>query len=362
MINQTVRVLCVFSSLNRGGAESMCMNLFRHVNRDKIQFDFVKHTPRRCLFEDEIESLGGKIYEAPRFNGKNVIAYRKWWKCFLKEHPEYMIIHLHFFTMSAVISPVAHKMGRKVIGHCHQHFRVDSIAAAIKKAFIRAGGRAVDYRFACSDEAGRFMYGKMNFSVIKNAININRFRFNSETRCATRSELGILNTETAIGTVGRFSPQKNIDGIIDIIRLLKERETAFKFIWVGEGQLRSHAVSRIKELGLQDSIIFTGSRPDVDRIMQAMDVFILPSLCEGLGIVNIEAQASGLPCFISDRVTKECDITGKCTFLPVNDAEKWVDAILKADTKRYDCREQIKAAGYDIVESSKCMEDFYLSI
>lgn len=340
----------------------MCMSLYRNINREKIQFDFIKHTSQRGSFEDEIESLGGVVYEAPRFNGRNIIAYENWWKRFLKEHTEYSIIHIHFFTITAVIAPVVHKMGRRVIGHCHLHFYVNSVKSASQKLFIRLGGHCADYRFACSRTAGEFMYGKKEFVVVKNAIDISNFIFYPDSRRAARTELGISDDEIIVGTVGRFAPQKNIDGILEIITLLYSRDKRIRFLWVGEGELQSHAVSRVEELGLQKCVIFTGSRSDVNRMMQAMDIFILPSLWEGLGIVNIEAQAAGLPCFISDRVTKECNVTGRCVFLPINDAEKWADAILNADLTRYDAYEQIKDAGYDIVETSKWLEEYYLSI
>ncbi len=353
-----VRVLCVFSTLDRGGAESMCMNLYRNIDREKVQFDFVKHTPERGAFEDEILSLGGRIYTAPRLKGYNFGSYLAWWNRHFKYHNEHHVVHGHFFTISPLYFYVAHKNNRVTVGHVH----ASRINGKIKNLLVSLIEKNADYCLACSKESGNWVYPHRKFSVLKNALDTQLFSYNPEVRKEQREALGLDNDCLVLGTVANFSAVKNPLGLLDIFKYIHDGNASAKLLWVGDGSLRNDIEQRIKDYSLNDSVILLGKRNDVPQLLQAMDYFLLPSLSEGLPVSAIEAQAAGLPCFISDTVTKEVDITGLCTFLPNGEEKKWSESILANTVIRTDTSERIRKAGYDIKDTANRIENFYLQI
>ena len=360
-MNSPIRVLCVFSTLDRGGAESMCINLYRHIDRAKVQFDFVKHTTKKCAFDDEIRDLGGRIYIAPRFKGYNILSYQLWWKKHFANHPEHQIIHGHFFTISTVYFAVAKQEKRITVGHIHAS-RSDSVLKALLEKRI---SKYTDYPIACSEEAGRWIYGNRAFSVLHNAVDTKIFRYNPETRKIIRNKLG-LDDSLTLGTTANFSTVKNPMGLIDIFLAVKKKNPKIKMIWAGDGVLRDEIENRLSKEGITKDVYLLGSRDDIPSLLQAIDVFLLPSFREGLPVSVIEAQAAGLPCFISNRITRDVDITGLCHFLPLvqpdNWAEQWADTILVDRTKREDRSSEICESGYDIQSTSKWLSDLYLTI
>jgi len=335
----------------------MCMNLYRHIDRNKVQFDFVKHTHSIGAFESEISDLGGRIYEAPRFKPGNILRYKRWWRRHLSTHLEHQIIHGHFFTISPIYFKIAKQKGRKTLGHIHIS-KAENIKKVIFAKFI---SRYTDFPFACSISAGKWVYGKRPFKVINNAIDVDRFRFNDEKRTIVRNSFS-FGENLVIGTVGRFDLQKNPYGIFEIFCQLHELRKDTKLLWVGNGPFREELMIKAKKRGLDKDILFTGVRSDVNDLLQAMDIYIMPSFYEGLPVAAIEAQACGLPCFISNQITNEVDITGRCTFLPIKSPEKWANEILNCKLKREDTGDIIIAAGYDINRTAKDIQDFYLSI
>ena len=368
-MEQAIRVLCVFSTLDRGGAETMCMNLYRHIDREKVQFDFVKHTPQVGAFEEEIRALGGRIFEAPRYKVYNHLSYCAWWKKHLREHPEHQIIHGHFFTISAVFLHMAKKMGRITVAHSHCTPTPEAqirrkIKGVLEKYLVSQIERNAKHCFACSKPAGEWIFPQKEFIVLNNAIDTDKFVYSAETRDRVRKELR-LEDNFVVGAIGRIMLQKNPLGIVDIFNAVYQQNPEARLLWIGDdgkGTMAVEARERAKEYGILDRIIFTGVRSDVNELVQAMDVFILPSFYEGLGIVAIEAQAAGLPCFLSDAVPEEANVTGRCTFLPLGDPKAWADAILSADLMRRDTTQQIKDAGYDIHTTAKWLQEFYLEI
>lgn len=359
---EPIRILCVFACLDRGGAETMCMNLYRSIDRTKVQFDFVKHTQEIGAYEKEIISLGGNIFEAPNPAINRITEYCSWWRGHLSNHPEHIILHVHYFTMTGLIGLIAHRMDRIVVGHCHAFFKVRNIRSFVQKRIIRFGGHIADYAFSCSEEAGRFMYGTRKFVVLKNAINVEKFIYKTELASMVRAELNLDNC-IVLGTVGTIKSVKNPMGLIEILNHVIKLHAETKLLWVGsDGGMRREAELRIQELGLENNVIFTGARSDVNRLMQSMDVFLLPSISEGLPVTIIEAQASGLPCFVSDAITEEADVTGLCHYLPLDEWNRWAEEILKENGKRKDMRTAISAAGYDIHETVEWLQQFYLSI
>lgn len=363
-----IRVLCVMSTLGRGGAETMVMNLFRNIDRDSVVFDFVKHSHGKDAYEDEITALGGKIYEAPRYKVYNHLSYKKWWKRFFSEHPEYKIIHGHYFNFSSVYFKIAKKFNRITVGHSHctpipKQAEEKALTTFILNHYVSKIEKNADYGLACSKEAGNWLFPHKDFSVLYNAIDVDRFRYNKETAAQVRREFGLENS-FVVGTVGRFNLQKNPEGILEIFRRIHSVRPESKMLWVGIGSIKAEIESKAKEYGIYDSILFLGERSDVNRLLQCMDVFLLPSFYEGLPVVLIEAQAAGVCCCCSDAVTAEADVTSLCHFLPLEDYDKWVDVItaLKPGYEHQDTYEQIKSAGYEITSTAELLKDFYLKI
>ncbi len=356
-MQEPIRVLCVFSTLDRGGAESMCMNLYRHMDRTKVQFDFVKHTPLTGAFEEEIVSLGGRIFEAPRYRIYNHMQYLQWWRNHLEQHPEHIIIHGHFFSISAVYFGEAKKAGRITVAHSH----IAKASTRIKKLYIKPIENLADYRLACGMDAGKLLYPHKDFTVLNNAVETEKFRYDPEIRREYRAELG-LTDQFVVGIVAGISDHKNPRGVIEIFREVHRIRPEAVLLWVGDGPMRAEIEDLVEEHGLKECVHFTGARNDVNRLLQAMDVFILPSFFEGLPVVLIEAQAAGLKCFVSDTVTREADITGRCEYLAIDDYSGWAEKICGSDVTRADTYEDICRAGYDISTTSDWLCRFYQSI
>lgn len=360
-MKETIRVLCVFSELDRGGAESMCMNLYRNIDRNKVQFDFVKHTRSIGAFEDEIASLGGKIYVAPRYRIYNYIQYTAWWRHFLEANPEYQIIHAHFFTISAVYLGVARKLGRFTIGHIHASSFSNGVKGMLSRRYLTRIKDVADFCFACSEKAGKWAYQNANFKVLKNAVDSSLFSFSPSRRNLIREQLQIKESESAIFVVANLSEVKNPLGTLDIYTAIKCENPHIRMFWVGEGAMRG-LIERKIETEYISGVTLLGTRSDVPDLLQAADIFMLCSFSEGLPVVTIEAQAAGLPCLLSDAITKEVAVTNLCSFLPIDQPKLWSLAAEKAiATQRYDTQNEIINAGYDIKETSAWLTNFYLN-
>lgn len=365
-MNQPIRVLCVFSRLDRGGAESMCMNLYRAIDREKVQFDFVKHTPDKGQYEDEIRSLGGRIFEAPIYKLYNHIQYCLWWRKHLKNHPEHMIIHGHYFTIAAIYLKIAKLFGRTTITHAHaergptDHIR---LALKIKIAIAERAEKYSDYCFACSAKAGDWLFPHKEYRILNNAIDAVKYLPNKIIRNEVRSEFGFHEDQRVVGVIGSFTPVKNPIGILKIFQSVCSDLPESKLLWCGDGPLRSEIEDKIRALGLKDNVILAGVRSDIPRVLQIMDVYIMPSLNEGLPVAGIEAQAAGIPCLFSDTVSREVEITDNCDFLPLYDLSAWRNTIINAFPKtRKNVLNSIIEAGYDINTTAVLMQKFYLSI
>lgn len=345
----------------------MCMNLYRRMDRDQIQFDFVKHTTKKCLFEDEITSLGGRIFEAPRYQAVNHISYCSWWKQHFRNHPEHQIIHGHYYTTAAIYFKIAHHFGRKTIGHSHStsvgmKSAKKDLKYLVTEYWLSKVCKYSDYRLACSTPAGKWLYGDKPFVVFNNAIDSKQFTYDPAVRKEMRSQLDLTDDDFVIGTVGSMGFPKNPVGIVQIVSEAKKRNPNVKMVWAGDGSMRQEVENAIRQHGLEDCVKLLGIRDDVHRVLQAFDVFILPSIYEGLPVVAVEAQAAGLPCILSDVVSREICITDLCTFLPIADPVPWADAILNVNLNRADTQQEIVKAGYDIETTAAWLSNFYLSI
>lgn len=358
-----IRVLQVVTHMNRGGLETMIMNYYRHMNREKVQFDFLEHRQVEADYDKEILDLGGKIFRISRLNPIS-IAYKKELSNFFDEHPEYQIIHVHQDCMSSVILKVAKAKNVKVrIAHSHSSSQDKNIKYPLKLYYRRFIAKYATNLMACGEKAGQWMFPNSEFQVLNNAIDTSKYIYDVQTRKEVRAEFGIQENEILVGHVGRFSFPKNHKFLINIFYELN-RKCSAKLILVGDGEFREKIQQQIDTLGLNDKVILTGIRTDVARLMQGMDVFVFPSVYEGLPVSVVEAQTAGLPCVISDVIPKECILINELvkqvslSSLP----EIWGKYIIEfAKLKRRDHSEMIKMQGYDIKESSKKLEDFYLS-
>ena len=360
-----VRVLQVFGCLDRGGAESMIMELYRHIDRTKIQFDFVVHTTRKCAYDDEIHSLGGRIFSVPRFTLANSYQYKKEWKTILSKHPEWKIIHGHVRSTASIYLSIAKEHGKFTIIHSHSTSSGKGISAAVKNILQKR--IKADYYIACSDAAGKWLFGENvvkqeNYTVLHNAIDTSKFSYNTETRDLVRKELD-SESNILVGHIGSFYDVKNHVFLLDIFEELINLTKNIKLVLVGDGYLKEDIQELVTQKGLESKVIFTGTRSDVNRLLQAMDVFVFPSKYEGLPVTLVEAQCSGIQIIMSDRIPKETILTDELvTIMSLEQSpQKWAKCILsKLNIKRKGRETEIIKAGYDINTTSKWIEEFYL--
>lgn len=362
---QPIRVLNLFTIMDRGGAETMVMNYYRHIDRTKVQFDFLVHREQRGAYDDEIEALGGRIYRLCPIYPQNFARYKRDIRTFFLEHPEYKIIHSHMSELGYFVFREAERQGVPV-RICHAHNAPNGFdAKMIVRTYLKK--RMMPYLthlFMCGEASGKWLYGEKNksrFLMLNNAIDAVSYIYNLSKREEMRRQLGLAD-ELVIGHVGRFNPQKNHSFLIDIFAALLKKEPNAVLLLVGGGEGMSKMQEKAQELGIAEHVRFLGVRSDVADLMQAMDVFLFPSLYEGLGIALIEAQAAGLPCVVSDTIPHEAYLTALVDSESLSaPAEKWAEKILaKRAIPRTDRRAEIAAHGFDITTEAVKLQEFYL--
>lgn len=362
-----IRVLQMIGSLNVGGSQAMIMNLYRSIDRERVQFDFILDHQDQLYYADEIRKMGGEIYFMPAFKGNNFLQVRRAWDSFFREHREYRILHSHIRSYASLYLPIAHKYGITTIVHSHSTSNGCGIKSVVKKTLQYPLRFQSDYFFSCSEIAGEWLFGRRilysdKYYMLKNAIDLSLYRTMPEIREKKRREIGTGN-RIVFGHVGRFIEAKNHIFLLNIFAYIHERNADTMLILMGDGNLRSQFEARIRELGLNSSVILLGMRKDVNELLQAVDCFVFPSKWEGLPVSVVEAQASGLPCFVSDTVTREVGLSNLVRYLPIDKGvELWGRAILEADLQRRDVSEEITNAGFNIVSSASWLTEFYESI
>ena len=358
-----IRILQMIGSLNVGGSQTMILNIYRNIDREQMQFDFILDHPDETYFADDVRALGGRIFTLPVFRGTNAGEVRRDWNNFLYSHPDYHVLHSHVRSYASLYLPVAKKHGLKTIIHSHNISNGTGMTATVKDMLQKPLRYQADVLMACSTEAGRWLYGDKavrsdRFVFLPNAVDTARFRPDSEKRLRTRRELG-LEDRFVIGHVGRFSEAKNHGFLLEIFKAVREREPKAALLLVGEGALQQQAVRKAVELGVADDVIMTGNRNDVPELLGAMDRFCFPSLWEGLPVTLVEAQAAGLPCIISDTITHDVDVSPLVTRLPPEDAERWADELLDPRHYRADATAFIVRSGFDVRSSAQRMFELY---
>ncbi len=374
-----IRILQVLTIMNLGGAETMIMNYYRHVDRTKVQFDFMLHRQERGFFDDEIESLGGKIYRMPAISPKNYSSYKNKLNTFFDTHPEYTIVHSHLNALSSIILKVAKNKGVPVrIAHSHlavepyvikKIFKKNTDVLATVKDSIQSLIRHkvpkyANHYFSCGVKAGEWLFGKENakkVKVINNAINSSLFIFDENKSHEVKKRLNISNKKV-IGHVGRFNEQKNHFFLIKIFNEICKKDKDVILVLIGVGNLMQQIKEKVKQLNIEDRVLFLGLQKNIPELLQAFDFFLFPSLYEGLPVTLIEAQASGLPILTSNTVTSEVNITGLVNFKELDAPELlWAEEVLnRIDYNRKDTSIKIKNGGYDIYENAMQLQNFYL--
>ena len=367
MIQQPIRVLNMFTIMDRGGAETMVMNYFRHIDRTKVQFDFLVHREQRGAYDDEIESMGGRIYRMRPVYPQNFARYKRDLRSFFQAHPEYKIIHSHMSELGYFAFREAERQNIPVrICHAHNAPHCFDAKMIMRTYFKKRMMPYLTHLFMCGEESGKWLYGEKNenrFIMLNNAIDAAGYTYDTNKHAEQRRQLG-LSDELVIGHVGRFNPQKNHPFLLNIFAALLKKEPNSILLLVGGGEDMPKIQTKAQELGIEEYIRFLGVRSDVADIMQAMDVFVLPSLYEGLPVTMVEAQAAGLPCIISDKVPPECILTdGLVDIMPLSASpEAWAEKILeKRAVPRTDRRAEIAAHGFDITTEAVKLQEFYLN-
>ena len=358
-----IRVLHVVTYMGRGGLETMLMNYYRKINKEKVQFDFLVHREFEADYDAEICSLGGQIYRIPRLNPFDP-AYLRTLSAFFRDHREYKIVHSHLDCMSGIPLKYACEAGVPVrIAHGHSSSQSKNVKYPIKLFFKRWIPRYANQLFACSEPAGRWMFAGNDFRVMNNALDTNCFCYNASIRHSVREKLGFSDNNYVVGHVGRFDRAKNQSFLLDIFAEICKLESKARLLLIGDGALRKAMEEKAARLHISDRVVFMGVRTDVAQLMQAMDILVFPSKYEGLPVTLVEAQATGLPCVISDVIPRDTVITDDLVTMESlhMSPKEWAERVLsrKCEPRRDHCRE-VAAAGFSIEENAKWLEAFYL--
>lgn len=361
-MNKPIRILHIVTYMGRGGLESMLMNYYRNIDRSKVQFDFLVHRDFKADYDDEILSLGGKIYHISRLVPWSK-TYKNELKSFFNNHPEYQIIHVHQDCLSAVALKCAKECGIPVrVAHAHSSSAVKNFKYPIKLHYMKKIYKYATDLFACGKQAGDWMFTGHDYTIVKNAIDLDKYKLSSEMAKETKKQFHIED-KYVIGHVGCFREEKNHIFLVDVFNEVRKMHSDSVLLLVGDGEKQEEIKQKVKELGLENDVIFTGSRADVNLLMQAMDVFVFPSLYEGLGMVFIEAQASGLHCIVSDSVPSESILLPELVCVKsLNDSVKsWAEEVLNRKKISDLNFSNLVRSGYDIKKECRKLEEFYLN-
>jgi glycosyltransferase involved in cell wall biosynthesis len=367
-VGSPLRVLHVVVNMNRGGAETLIMNLYRNLDKSRVQFDFL--TFKEGIFDPEIESMGGEVFRMPYVSEVGHFNYVKNLDKFFKVNNQYSIVHSHMDKMSGLILLSAKRAGIPIrISHSHSTRSEGGLAKKLYKWYV--GNFIVPNStnlFACSNTAAQWLYKEKSKSskILKNGIESEKFSFCPITRSQVREELNLSDDLFVIGHVGRFCHPKNHSYLVNLFAEYNKLNNKSVLILVGDGPLRSNIEKQIKRLELTGKVMFLGIRSDIHRLLQALDLFLFPSLHEGLPVSLIEAQGSGLPCIITDNISKEVDLGGNLIkFIPLKNKREWIQSINNVASKRLNRKSitnSLSKQGYDIRETAGNLEKFYLSI
>lgn len=371
MQNEPIRVLMVIGRMDFGGAETLLMNIYRCIDRKKVQFDFLVHTGPLGAYEEEINALGGNIYRIDKYRGINYFSYTRQLKAHFSAHPEHKIVHCHMARNAMVCLNIAKKFGVYAIVHSHSTNDTKKKLYSLCRFLYSYPTRLIaDHFFACSPEAANVWFGKKiansnKCDILYNGIDCDRFAFSQSVRDEIRKALG-LNNYFVVGHTGRHTTAKNPLFLIKVFAEVYKNDRNARLLQVGQGEMTEQMKEKCREMGIENAVIFAGAHMDVERYYSAMDVFLFPSLWEGLGMVAVEAQTNGLHTVVSDAVPELADI-GAGTFHPVKLSQstgEWADELLKyrGAQRVNNGREYACKAGYDVRQTAKALTSFYCQV
>lgn len=350
------RLLCLVSAMNAGGAETFLMKLYRKLDKTKYQMDFCVNDPKKGFYDDEIQAMGGKIYVIP-CKSESIKHFTEGLSQIVKHNHYEYVLRITSNAMGFYDLKVAKKSGAE---KCIARSSNSSDGNSLKSKLAHRVGRIlyernVDIKIAPSDLAAKYTFGKKEYKmghvkILHNAIDLDYFRFSEKSRTDNRHELHIPEDAFAVGHIGRFSEQKNHLFLLDIFACVAKKRPDAYLILVGDGERKEQIQEKVQNLGLESRVIFTGVRSDIPALLSAFDVFLFPSFYEGMPNTVIEAQATGLPCVISDTITKEADITGLVQYMPLTASpELWAEKVMKCvSQERVNTKEFFLREKYDI--------------
>lgn len=369
MKQHPIRIAHIMGKMIGGGVESVVMNYYKNINREKLQFDFICDKDSTNIPYEEIEALGGKVIIIPPY--QNLSQYiKELTKVFKKNN--YKIVHSHINTLSVFPLYVAKKCKIPIrIAHSHSTTNKKEIKRNILKQILRPFSKkyATNY-FCCGELAGRWQFGNKTYNqnkvyLLNNAIDLEKFTYNKTIRQNTRKKLNIKEDTLVIGHIGRFVTTKNHLFILEIFKEILTKNPNSLLLLVGQGPLKEEIIKKIKSLNIEDKVKLLGQLKETNEIYQALDVFLLPSLYEGLPVVGIEAQAAGLLCIFSDKITKKLKILNESTFISLDTKkEEWSKIIIeksKQHTKK-NTKKELQKANYDIKIEATKLEKKYLEL
>lgn len=358
----SIKILYLVPNLRvANGVATYAMNYFRNIDKSKYQIDFLQKKDFDTPYYKEIQEAGGHVYTAPNY--KNVLSFIKFLKEFFKDN-KYDILHCHMINFAIPILYYAkkNKLASRVL---HSHVIVSGETRRkkfISDILLPISVKLSNNYVACTEKAGRFMFGNKNFRIIKNAIDIEKYAYKESIRFDLKKQMDLEN-KYVIGTVARMVPSKNPFFIIDVMdSIVKQSENNICLLWVGTGYMKEEVEDYVHKKNLSNNIIFIGDSNKTEELYQVMDVFFLPSKYEGLGIVYIEAQAAGLTTFASDNVPQDTKVSRLIHYISLNaGADLWAKEILTHvnDNRNNVVSSDIKNHGYDICDAVKELELFY---
>lgn len=358
-----IRVAQIVGKMNGGGVEAVVMNYYRHIDRNKVQFDFLIDSDSTLVPREEIESLGGRVFEIPPY--QHVVEYQRELQRLFKQEG-WKIVHSHINALSVFPLRAAAKAGVPVrIAHSHSASGKGEYAKNIVKSVLKTQSTRYPTNYlACSEYAGQWLFGSSHhFSILKNAVDTTLFKPNELTRNNKRRELGISSDQVVVGHIGRFMEQKNHSYLLKVFQAFKECVPNSVLLLIGNGPLKEQIEKSTEELGLSESVHFLGTRSDVPDLYQVFDVFCLPSLYEGLPVVGVESQVSGTPILASDSVTYETKITDLLEFESLDSpAGQWASHLKQLLGRSLNDRDIRSIASWDIGRCAEHLTDIYIDL
>jgi glycosyltransferase EpsF len=364
-----LKILQYTGAMNRAGAETLLMNIYRNIDRTKFEFHFITHVNEKCDYDDEIVKLGGKIIYLERPNIKKLNKFSKDFKAIIDEYGPYDAFHAHMQLLNGIVLKEAQDNNIKIrISHAHLNgdYSKSSILRKLYENYSKyLINRYSTHRLSCSYKSGEYLYKSNSFNLVSNAVDINQFKFNDKDSYIY-DELNLDKDMKLITHIGRFVEAKNHKFIIDIFNEVIKKDKKYRLLLVGKGELIDLIKNKVKENNLENYVYFLGLRSDINKILASTDVFFMPSILEGLPVVLVEAQAGGISCIISDNIPEECDMgLNLITSLSLNDdIEMWARTIIKSvrlDIKFEVRKDKIIKSGYDLENNVRFMGELYSS-